>query len=82
MVELAAGAEPRSIPKRSAPSAEPQLQRLFKHFTHVIHSFADTLLQRDVSFQSTCLWAIHDTPRNEVTVVAQGAAALACRDNH
>ncbi len=64
MVELAAGAEPQSIPKRSATSAEPQLQRLFKHFAHVIHSFADILLQRDVSLYSTCLWPIHDMPRN------------------
>ncbi len=50
MVELAAGAEPRSIPKRSATSAMPQLQRSSMHFAHVIYSFADTLLQRDVSF--------------------------------
>ena len=50
MVELAAGAEPQSIPKRSATSAEPQLHRLFMHLAHAIHSFADTLLQRDVCF--------------------------------
>ena len=34
MVELAAGAEPRSLPKRSATSAKPQLQRLFMQFAH------------------------------------------------
>ena len=51
MVELAAGAEPRSIPKRSATSAEPQLQRLFIAFrSQQIHSFAHTLLQRDGPF--------------------------------
>lgn len=62
MVELAAGAEPRSVPKRSASAAEPQMQRSSMHFAPVIHNFADTLLQRDVSLCSTCLWPIHGMP--------------------